>query len=344
MRARMPWSVARRVLKSRGLDRAQGWNRTVARVAGGDDQYDEAEEQLQDALEEHIMCGEKIVQLFELDEDAIDELREAVEALEVPETPFSNAYPVLISDDQLAEHRNNPPTLIAKVAYRDGTALVLASVRYLLTRETVVVAELTDEAADELAGFNELIGIRHQRLEALDVLWIPDDGNYVELRVDFPFGMYHRHGLVALANARGRFDELLNSNLGLSHVNLFPVMQSLYDARGDGAMVELGFMVAGSAQKLEKTRRGEQCCREEAYHQGGIGVLDAPIQVYKTSVLWHVDLGDDVSSAPEVTISGTSAHTAEVDPFIGEMIVRNCACFEDYDHVRDRILEHLDSD
>jgi hypothetical protein len=106
-------------------------------------------------------------------------------------------------------------------------------------------------------------------------------------------------------------------------------------------MVELGFMVAGSAQKLEKTRRGEQCCREEAYHQGGIGVLDAPIQVYKTSVLWHVDLGRDVSSTPEVSISGTSAHTAEVTPFIGEMVVRNCARFEDYDHVRDRILDHL---
>lgn len=109
-------------------------------------------------------------------------------------------------------------------------------------------------------------------------------------------------------------------------------------------MVELGFMVAGSSQKLEKTRRGEQCCREEAYHQGGIGVLDAPIQVYKVSVLWHVNLGGDVSSAPEVTISGTSAHTAEVDPFIGEMVVRNCACFRDYEYVRDRILEHLDSE
>ncbi|PVE81249.1 hypothetical protein DC431_14520 [Sphingomonas melonis] len=337
----MPWGVARRLLKSRGLDRAQGWNRTLARVTDGDARYEAAEDALESALEEHIMCGEKIVQLFDLEEEDLDALRESALELEVGESPFSDAYPILLNEDQLRAQQGQPPVLIAKVAYSDGLALVLASVRYLTTRETVVVAELTDEAADELAGFNELIGIRHQRLEALDVLWIPDEGSYVELRVDFPFGMHQRHGVAALNQARGLFDDLLGSNLLLSQVNLFPVMQSLYEARGDGAMVELGFMVAGSAQKLEKTRRGEQCCREEAYHQGGIGVLDAPIQVYKTSVLWHVDLGRDVSSAPEVSISGTSAHTAEVEPFIGEMVVRNCARFEDYEHVRDRVLDHL---
>ncbi|WCS26725.1 hypothetical protein LOK46_07845 [Methylobacterium sp. NMS14P] len=314
----------------------------VARVANGDDQYDEAEEELRSALEEHIMCGEKIVQLFELDDNEIARLREAAEALEVPEGPFSEAYPVLLGEDRLAAQQGVAPVLIASVNYRGGKALVLASVRHLATRETVVVAELTDEAANELAGFNELIGVRHQWLEALDVLWIPNEGRHVELRVDFPFGMYQRHGLIALDQARMRFDGLLGSNLAPGRVNLFPVMQSLYDARGDGAMVELGFMVAGSSQKLEKTRRGEQCCRDEAYHQGGIGVLDAPIQIYKTSVLWHVDLGRDVSSAPEVTISGTSAHTAEANPFIGEMAVRNCASFEDYDYVRDRILDHLE--
>jgi len=338
----MPWSVAKRVLKSQGLDRARGWNRTLTRVADGDDQYDEAEDELQDALEEHIMCGEKLVQLFKLNHDEIRALREATASLEVAVTPFSNAYPILLPEDELAEHSSVVPSLVAKVAYRDGIALVLASVRYLQSRETVVVAELTDEVANELAGFNELVGIRHKRLEALDVLWIPNDGNYVELRIDFPFGTHQRHAMVALERARAQFDEMLESSLGHSQVNVFPIMQSLYDARGDGAMVELGFMVAGSAQKLEKTRRGEQCCREEAYHQGGIGVLDAPIQVYKTSVLWHVDLGRDVSSAPEVTISGTSAHTAEVGPFIGEMVIRNCACFEDYDYVRDRVLDHLD--
>lgn len=344
MRARVPWAVARRLLKSEGLNRARGWNRTLARAADGDDQYDNKEDELQDALEEHIMCGEKLVQLFELEEEEIAALRATALALDVPENPFSGAYPILLTEEELAGHQGAAPVLAAVVNYNEGVAVVLASTRYLQTRETVVVAELTDEAAGELAGFNELIGVRHQRLEALDVLWIPEDGRYIEVRVDYPFGMHQRHGMIALNQARGRFDDLLGSNLELSHVNLFPVIQSLYEAQGDGAMVELGFMVAGASQKLEKTRRGEQCCREEAYHLGGIGALDAPIQVYRTSVLWHVDLGEDASSAPEVSIRGNSLHTAEQNPFIGEMVVRNCARFLDYNHVRDRILDHLTSD
>lgn len=344
MHARMPWSVARRLLKSEGLDRARGWNRTLARVADGDDQYDDKEQQLQDALEEHIMCGEKIVQLFELEEEEVTELRQAALALAIPNNAFSAAYPILLREDELTSFRGNPPVLAAVVNYNEGVAVVLASTRYLTTRETVIVGELTYEAADELAGFSELIGVRHQRLEALDVLWIPADGTHVELRVDYPFGTHQRHGQIALTQARQLFDDLLGCNLELSQVNLFPLMQSLYEAQGDGSMVELGFMVTGSAQKHEKTRRGEQCCREEAYHLGGIQALDAPIQVYRTSVLWHVDLGEDVTSAPEVSIRGVSSQTAEQNPFIGEMVVRNCARFEDYDHVRDRILDHLAAD
>ncbi len=340
----MPWSVARRVLKAEGLDRARGWNRTVARVANGDDQYEDKEQELRDALEEHIMCGEKIVQIFKLEEDEIATLRQAALALEVPDSDFQAAYPFLLPEDELTPHRGNPPVLTAVVNYVDGVAVVLASTRYLTARETVIVGELTDEAADQLAGFNELIGVRHQRLEALDVLWIPKSSTYIELRVDYPFGTHRRHGIAALNQAKAQFDNLLGSSLELSQVNLYPIMQSLYHAQGDGSMVELGFMVTGSAQKHEKTRRGEQCCREEAYHLAGIQVLEAPIQVYRTSVLWHVDFGEDITSAPEVSIRGISSQTAELSPFIGEMVVRNCARFEDYDHVRDRILDHLESD
>jgi hypothetical protein len=186
MRARMPWGVARRLFKSRGLDRAQGWVRTLARVTESDDRYEAAENELESALEEHIMCGEKIVQLFEFEEEELVELRGAAQELEVDASPFSQAYPLLLNEDQLRALQGQPPVLIAKVTYDDGLALVLASVRYLMTRETVIVAELTDKAADELAGFNELIGIRHQRLEALDVLWIPNEEGYVELRADSP--------------------------------------------------------------------------------------------------------------------------------------------------------------
>lgn len=118
----------------------------MARVTDGDDRYEAAEELLKNALEEHIMCGEKIVQLFNFEEEDLDELRQAAQELEVDESPFSEAYPLLLNEDQLRAQQGQPPVLIAKVAYDDGLALVLASVRYLTTRETVIVAELRRHA------------------------------------------------------------------------------------------------------------------------------------------------------------------------------------------------------
>jgi hypothetical protein len=333
--------VASRLLRTLGLDRAQGWNRTVARVANGDEQYNAKEQELLDALEEHIMCGEKIVQLFRLDADEVAALRQTALQLQPPNNPFKIAYPILLEDEQLAPHRGAAPVLTAVVEYEAGVAVVLASARYLTSRETVAVADLPDIAAAELADFNELIGVKHKRYQALDLLWIPADGCVVELRADYPFGTIQRHGELALAQAQAQFRQLLGEDPFYNQINLFPVIQSLYDAQGDGSMVELGFMVSDASQKLEKTRRGEQCCREEAYHLGGIGVLEAPIQPFRTSVLWHVDLGHDVSSAPEVSIRGNSSHTVEQNAFVGEMAVKNCARFDDYNHVRDRILAHL---
>lgn len=337
----MPWTVASRVFKANDLERAMGWARTLARVAGGDPYYEARELNLTKALEEHIMCGEKIVRIFDLDGAAMETLRTSARGLEVSGGPFVDAYPVLLGENELREQQGEHPVLTAMVEYPAGIAVVLASRRYLTTRETIGVAELSDAAAVELQEFSEVIGVRLRQLEAMDVIWIPERGHHVELRVDFPFGMQQRQGVAALDQGQASFERLLHHDFSHQQVNFFPVIQSLYEARGDGAMVELGFMVSGSAQKLERTRRDGQCCREEAYHVGGIGVLDAPIQPYRTSVMWQLQLTEGVLSAPEVSIKGTSAQTTEQNPFLGEMVIRNCANFEDYDHVRDRILDHL---
>lgn len=341
LRARMPWAVASRLFRSERLSRSQGWDRTLDRVSNGDAQYEAKEENLREALVEHIVCGEKIVQMFRVAPAALEQLRRAALALHIPDNTYSASYPILLDENQLAAQGWHLPMLTAVTEYEDGIAVVISSVRYLTSRETVVVAELAEEIAAGLAGFNELIGVRHLRHQACDVLWIPAEGEHVEIRADYPFGTQQRKAELALVQARVCFEGLFGANPFVNQVNIFPAIRSLYDAQGDGSMVELGFMVTGSAQKLERTRRGELCCREEAYHLGGIGVLDAPIQPYRTSVLWHVHLGEDSMSAPEVSIRGTSSHTAEQDPFLGEMVIRNCAGILDYSHVLDRMLHHL---
>lgn len=341
MRTRVPWTVAGQLLGALGLDKSLGWRRTLNKVSSGDLDYDGSLTELSDALEEHLICGEKIVRVFRLTAQQMRRLRGAVTELEVPDNAFSRAFPVLLSEDRLRDYRGHPPYVAAKVEYHVGTAIVLPSARYLLSREAIVPAELPTAAAAELNEYEEIICVRHKRLQAADVLWIPTEGDVIELRTDFPLGMHIRSGLAATDLAQARFAELVGAAFFGDQVNLFPAIQGLYSARGDGRMVELGFMVSGSSQKLEKTRRDIECCREEAYHLGGVGALRTPIAPFRTSVLWPVDLQRDVTSEPEITLRGTSVQSADPNAFLGEMVIRNCTGLDDYEFVRDRVLARL---
>lgn len=341
MRSRMPWGVARQIFKGFGLERSKGWDRTISRLNDGDLDYSGRAQELTDALEEHLMCGEKLVRIYTLSNSKMTRLRALLDEIEVPETVFSRQYPLLVDGDELVVDLGTRPSVASIVNYVAGIAVPLASIRYQTTREVMLPTEFSAATAAELGTFNEVIGIRHERHEAIDILWVPATGNKIELRIDYPFGSSIRQAETSLSVAEEQLRELVGFNIFRNPVNLFPAIQSLYDARGDGRMVELGFMVGTSAQKLEKSRRDGGCCRVEAYHLGGAESLSDPIQPYRTAVLWPIDQGDDIFSYPEIILRGTSLNTTEDDPELTEVVIRNCAGFSDYDHVRDRILAHL---
>src|ERR1051326_1871831 len=91
MRARMPWPVGQRVLRENGIPRARGWENTVARLSNGDAYADNVEALTED-LKEHLLCGEKLVRFYEVDEKSKNEMIEAMLGAKVPETTFSRAY------------------------------------------------------------------------------------------------------------------------------------------------------------------------------------------------------------------------------------------------------------
>lgn len=341
MRSRVPWTVAGQLLGAIGLQKSMGWRRTLSRVEAGELDYEDQYEALSDALEEHLISGEKLVRFFEVEDNAMAQLRLDVADLAIPGNAFSQAFPILLPEAALGAFGGHQPYLTAKVEYLTGTAVVLASARYLTTREAILPAELPDAAADELSEYEEIICVRHRRLEGIDVLWVPEDGNIIELRTDYPLGMHIRKGVTAAQQAQTRFQGMFGLAPFAAQLNLFPAIQGLYASVGEGRMVELGFMVSGSAQKLEKTRRDVECCREEAYHRGGVDALTTPIAPFRTSVLWEFPLAENVASEPEITLRGHSVQCADPDAFLGDMIVRNCVGIEDFAHVRDRVLALL---
>ncbi|WP_316233405.1 hypothetical protein [Bradyrhizobium sp. SZCCHNPS2010] len=337
MRGRMPFDTARKILEAHEIERGMGWDNTAQRFLQNDVD-DEVLESLVLALKQHILCGEKSTRFFRLSRAAMDALRNAVAQVTVSNNRFQRVYPAQLDDAQI-DGRILAPTLAALEQNEDGIGLVFASTRAFYKREHIDPSTLGEDAASALENYDEVIGITLQKYQAMDIVWIPHRGTYAEIRIDYPRGM-HVDTLEAAHNStKLLFENALNRNALPDPVNLFPLIQKIYDAANEGHVVELGFGTTTGSLKHEKMRRGSLCLRRETYHRGGKNALSTPIEPYNLSVRWPVVLGE-ITSHPELSLHGNARIAASANPTIHEMTVRGCVGAADYEHVRDRV-EHF---
>jgi len=336
MASRMPWDVGQTVLGAAEVTKGHGWDRTVAKFKGVEGTPAQREA-LTESLRQHLLCGEKNVRMYEVAPDELEKLRQAASALKPAKTPFSTLYPALMMEPELGAAFPQPLAVAAVEATDDGLAVVFASGRAIKLREPVDRSTLPEEAAKALAGYDEVLGVKLQRLEAVDVVWIPSHGSYVDVRVDFPKGMHQDN-----ANAvHERVTEALAALIGfqplVSPVNLFPVIDRLYRKSKEGSVVELAFGTTTASLKHEKMRRAGTCLREEKYHLGGKDALGTPIEPYRLSVQWSVPVGPEKASRPELSLHGSSKLGLSDAPVLDHAVIRHCVGLADFNFVRDRI-------
>lgn len=342
MEERMPWTIARKVLEENKVDRSQGWERTKKRLAEGEPPASDKNEQLLSSLTEHILCGEKLVRLYELPNEEIAAFRALAHSLDIPDSPAKACYPLSLNDDEL-KNTQIGHTLVARHEFPHGLALVLSTVRVVVTREPLDAASFSGEAADILSQYDEIVGLKNRRLQTMDVVWIPSEGQHVELRSDFPKQLPHQAAEAGQTSIKLALGKLLGTDFLHSSVNLFPLIPAMYHNRTEGSVVELAFGTTTASIKHEKMRRGSISLRDEDYHKGGIAALDAPISPFKISIEWKRDLGDGLSSSPELSLHSTTRDGAAAVGVLVDAVVRNCVGTDDFAYVRERIQHYLDS-
>lgn len=343
LRARMPWQVGQKLLATMGLPRGQGWAKTVKRLSEKDPLVAQQESALQGALIEHYLSGEKLVRLFEVPADEMQVLRESLTAAEIVPSAFSQHYPDLAPKAELPPGLGKP-VLVAVHAAEGGIAAIFASVRALVVREELDKSDLPQGMADALEDFDELVGVRHIKWQAMDVIWVPSEGNLIDLRVDSPIGMHQATGEVALDQLKDAMVRATGFVISVPAKNLFPLIDRIYNADAEGLVVELAFGTSTASLKHERMRRRKTCLRQEAYHVGGKTALESEIEIHRLSVIWKRPLGDERYSYPELTLNATARSAGAAVPLLTSAIVRDCIGREDFDHVRSKILEYLAKD
>lgn len=336
----MPWETAQAVLASLDIPRGKGWEKTLQKLAKFKATAKQSE-QLEHALKSHIMCGEKLTQFFTLSDAEMKSLRAIVIKLVPLDSIFKSTYPGLLSAKQLEKAEPGLPQLVAIEKTDDGVGLVFGSIRVVELREPLDPGELPKDVAKALADYSELFGVKLVKLQAMDVVWIPHQGNLVDVRADFLKGIPRDVGLAAQKATRATLNELAKKDYLSKEANLFPLIDKMYRAPKEGTVVELGFGTKTASLKHEKMRRAHACLRDEKYHKAGKAALNGSIEPFKLSIEWEIELGNDVVSRPELTFNGNALIGGAQNPILNEAVFRRCTGLGDFEFIRSRIEHYL---
>lgn len=339
MRSRVPWDVAKRILSQCEIPKGHGWEKTLERLDGRAPEFEAHADDLAEALEEHYICGEKLTRFYELKPKTTSDIRSVLASAKPPKNDFSNSYPALIDQEQIESSYPQKHTLAAIKKNDDGIAAIFASSRAIYVREHIDTNDFPEEIASTLSGYDEVMGVKLIKYQAMDTVWVPHHGNFVDIRVDFPRGMHHDQALVAIERTREAFHQVCGGSALTEPVNLFPLIDLFYKSSGEGNVVEMAFGTTTASLKREKMRRSKTDLRKEIYHQGGKKALKTPIEPYRLSVEYDVRLGATIS-APEISFNGNSRMTGSANPILQDVVIRKCIGITDYEYVRDRV-EHF---
>jgi hypothetical protein len=297
-----------------------------------------------EALAEHAVCGEKLSRFYYVADEQIDALRQALQNLPIAENPFQAAFPLAVPDDVVGNVQAGQYHPAALVAREEWLALVLGSIRVIRERVILEPDELAPEVAAALAEYDEVFGIREKRHQALDVIWVPHHGNFVEVRVDYPRSDSLDVAVAAHVHVKHRLSALFEHDYLTDPVNAFPLIERIYRNPDEGTVVELAFSVPTASLKHEKMRRGREklCLREELYHRAGSDAVDGQIDPFRLSVEWSVQLSDKIWSRPELSINGTVRLAHSAVPTIFGIMIRKCTGYADYEFVRERVCSYFE--
>lgn len=341
MRTRMPWPVGQKILRVLGVDRGQGWDRTVEKITQAEINAERLDD-LTEALREHLLCGEKSVRFYDIDQFAADACCEfaAVKAIS-SESPFVLAYPSILPETSLAGLPAKP-TLTAIEEDEVGIAFVFCSVRTIIVREPLGPEDFPDHAADGLfESYDEIIGLKNKFVQAFDVVWVPKAAGRADVRIDYPAGMTREVAETAHIIIRDTFEKLVGHPVLGDSINLFHLIDRMYFDPNEGSVVEIGFGTTTASVKHEKMRRKGLNLRTESYHIGGKANLQTPIEPFRVSLVWSREIGKDKLSNPELSLNSNSRVAGSASPAMHSVVIRRCMGTSDFAFVRAKIEHHL---
>lgn len=285
--------------------------------------------------------GGKLCRFFYLPPNDMNSLLQKTSSPKVTSSTLGEDYPYLLPEEKLNILPKSTPELILVKCMSDGNAVVYASIREMKIKEELPLNEINNHFSDSLKHqFAEAYGVRNERRETFTIFWIPKTKDIIEIRSDHPKGMNTADTQNEIRLACKAFEKDFSIKMP-SPINVFPLIEDLYNNKSEGKVVELAFGTTTRSLKHEKMRGRGDCLREELFHLGGKNNLSQPIKPYKIGIAYSVEISGNIYTTPELSID-SSIHMADaLQPYHCDILISKNIGKKDYEHIRGRIFKYI---
>jgi len=326
MEDRVPYRVMQSSLRRAALPSFQAWEDIPGHLSAWAQKQKNCTPPnltLQEILRQHLYAGEKAIRLTKYEatgELTISEIARAVQAAELPISPYRSIYPLPLNDDALDSVETGcfPVEIVQD---EKKTAVMFCSRR--IYREEVRLPQPED--GEPFSDFVEIFGIRYQRKQRFDVLVIDTENDNFEFRIDASSHIGVREMERAaedFMSAASNFLKRVTNNAAFDYGvtrNFFPALRAFYNDK-NCCVTELGFKTDGGAPtKTAKARRRGEDVRADLFHKGGSQAVGGNIDPYKITVEWPSGL-----PGAEVELPGTVSLLNQVNPSLTLSVLRGC--------------------
>ena len=342
----LPWPVMKALLDHHRLSKGHGWEGTIPKLESLAEESPEKEQELIEILlpiyRDHLIAGEKTVRFFREDKNKIIEISSLIERHTIPNSPFKNTYPFVLSEDELKDIEAGLH-LVEVIRLGERIFLVFCSKRH--------ISEKTDINPSDFQGlgeYTEVIGIKKYNKQFFDIVSLDSVNDVIEIRLDIGNKISSEERKAGFNQIKKAFETLVSELTGEDYelnnaVNFFPAINTLYRSE-EGRVCELAFTTEGSSIKHEKMRRKHECLRDEAYHIGGSRAVDGKIAVYRIAVTWEHKIPSTLLTQPELLLPGYSSMLSHASSSLEDAIITHCAGTTDYDFVIEKLNGFLNQD
>lgn len=337
---RAPWrSVARHILGRAAFDTSRGYENTVTSIiATGSNQAQE--NALYKGLVEHLVAGEKYIQIVQLLPGERPAVEAWIRAKRKHKNDLTDVFPGVAPESTLIPMRYLDPTAAGFVELENGVAALYTGVRSYVHSVPVPASSLKDGAA---SGYERIVGYQNIFKQVYDAIWLPSQGNYVVIAVDYPQdGPTQRFPEPGAKYLLSTLRQFLGRSIKFA--NLWHSVDGLYQAQ-DGKLVDYGFSAGGQSVNHHKARRRTALClRKAVYDAAGAAAVTAAgksLELFKVAMQWSVKHSDGIITVPEVQIPGVAMDLGKALPVVGYCVVRGCLTSRDLSLVVSKLTPHV---